>query len=117
MENSTVYELHFRGNEVVSDGSNLEKGFFFRIDNWKTVLAELNEISKQVFGRSFHEISSEEIDLIRLHDLFLDFLDVFRDGNPELFDKFLERLADNPHAGYLVRLLKKEKNGGVPWIS
>jgi broad specificity phosphatase PhoE len=78
----------------------------FSLFDWKILLHEMTMISNEVFGTPFYEVWHWKIDLIQLHDRFLDFIDYRREYSSQDFSEFQRRLGENPLTRHFLEFLK-----------
>ncbi len=108
MENDTVYALFFQWDSVK------DWGLLFSLLDWKVTLYEINTLSLTIFGKTFYNLDKQGINLIALHDVFLDFIDLQREKNPEKLIIFLEWLKTNPLTSHMLSIIKKAMKSAPP---
>ncbi|MBX9809835.1 hypothetical protein K2X92_05585 [Candidatus Gracilibacteria bacterium] len=98
MDNDTICQLVFRGNSLVDPEIDIDSGrsLIFSIFNWKELISLLNELSNEIYGKSFYIDSGKKVNIIALHNSFLDFIDQQNELFPEKTSIFLNKLQQIP---------------------
>jgi len=109
IENDGIYEFTVRWGRLLSDKEKEMKGLLFSVKNWKPILEKINDISKKIFGEIFYDPGNRRIDLIVLHNRFLDFIDQKRENNPDELQLFIVRLETNKLTKHFLPIMKTSK--------
>ena len=78
----------------------------FPVISWLAIIHEVNRMSLEVFWVYFYKDIQWWVDLISLHDLFLDFMDFRTENTPEKIQLFKERLQKNPITKELSKVIE-----------
>ncbi len=103
--------LYFRGGTLIEE-DDPHKGLLFPLTKWKWVLEQVNLIARQVFGDDYPFYESNpmrSIDLIRLHDLFLDHMNAEDRKDPLRLAHFIEELNHSPLTRHFSTILRAER--------
>jgi hypothetical protein len=84
-------------------------GLLFPFFGWKEIINDVNTITRNIFGESFYELQGIPINLIALHDRFLDFIDYQREKSPEKVWVCIDLLSENPRTHYFPGILTKDQ--------
>ncbi len=87
VDNNTIDTYILRWGEVLKDV------LLFTISNWQSLLWKINRISEEVFGEKFYAKPPERVDLIALHNLFLDYIDHKKDLSRKKLLHFTTKLS------------------------
>ncbi|MDD5377414.1 MAG: histidine phosphatase family protein [Candidatus Gracilibacteria bacterium] len=107
--NDTIYEFLFRGARLVSGEDRKGGDILFSFRTWKAVVSEFNILTEKVFGKTFYDLSDRRVNLIALHDRFLDFLDFEGERDPEALALFMEQVKRNSELKHLYPILEREE--------
>ncbi len=108
MDNDALCAIYFRWDRVITWAEMETHGPLFPIMNWKSILLEINTLIQNVFGEVFYVIDEQWVDVIKLHDLFLSFIDQKREVSPEKLSIFLKYLTDSPITAHFYKILETE---------
>lgn len=92
IDNTTTYTFLFRWDHVVTGDELIQGGLIFSVENWKTVWDQLRSISQEIFGIDFGYKHDLPVDIIKLHDRFLDYIDKMIVRCPQKVTEFLDAL-------------------------
>jgi hypothetical protein len=110
IRNDQEFIFLFRWTRLVAiDDPNW--GLLFPVIKWKNVLKEVNKLAKKVFGAKnpfYEKEDMKEINLIRLHDLFLDRINAEKRKDPAQVDIFVRKLQSNLMTKYFPWILQAE---------
>ncbi len=101
IENSTMLVYLFQWDRCIP------WDLWFPVFGWKDVLSSVNTISTNIFWQPFYERGNWKVDIIALHDRFLDFIDFHREHSPEKITEFRKKLEENDitkHLGEIIGL-------------
>lgn len=76
----------------MSEKEKETRGLIFSTENWKTLVPSINILTEKIFSDVFYNVNDQRVNLIDLHDEFLDFIDVQKEYNPELLDLSMEQI-------------------------
>lgn len=108
VENDSIYTFFFRGDHAVTGDELMQYGLIFSVENWKIVWERLISISNSVFGVSFLYDTDMPVDIIQLHDRFLDYLDKMVAKHPAKVIEFLAVLDIYPETCHIRTILESE---------
>ena len=89
IKNDTILTYLFQWDKII------EWNLLFPIYNIKKVIREVNIITQEVLWVQFYEMTRERVDLIRLHDTFLDFFDFYAEKFPEKIPELVDSFSKN----------------------
>jgi broad specificity phosphatase PhoE len=93
---------------LIKWGQLIEWNLFFTITDWEIVVRRLNHITESLFWEEFYKGDfSKRVDLVILHDEFLDFLDFHLEKSEERFLILIEKLEESAVTKYLGNTLRK----------
>ncbi len=95
-----IYTLLFQWDSVI------EWNLIFSVTDWNNILSTINIFSQDAFWEPFFERKDQKIDLIKLHDKFLDFLDFHREDSPEKSRYFIQQIHTNPTTRHLSKIFR-----------
>jgi hypothetical protein len=90
--NDSVYTFFFRGDHVVREDESVQYGLIFSVERWREIGERLSSTSHEVFGEGFSYRDTPHPDIIRLHDRFLDYMDMMTEKYPKKIPEFLNLL-------------------------
>lgn len=109
IDNDTMYEFYFSWDHLIEWEESKTRGLLFSTFNWRSTLHEVNSIIEDIFWDTFYTIDDRWIDLIILHDIFINFMHRKNEESPEKISVFIEQLTNNPVTKYFPDILKGAK--------
>lgn len=102
VEQQMVYTYLFRWDRIV------DWDLMFSISDWSVMLRTINALTKRIFDDTFYERGNRRVNLIRLRDKFLDYIDDKNETDPEKVRRFIQALDDNPLTQHFSAILRRE---------
>jgi hypothetical protein len=100
IENDTILVYLFQWDTCIP------WNLWFSLLEWRSTLHTLNTITQSAFWVIMYEAWSWMVDIIALHDRFLDFVDFHREYSSQDFPEFQRRIMENPLIRHLLEFLK-----------
>lgn len=110
IDNASMYSFLLQWDHVIPsiEPDNKHTSLVFQLSNWKATLKILSIICIDVFGVPFSPSVWETIDLIHLHDEFLDYISNNAFGKELKMNQFLELTNKYNETHNIWTILKSE---------
>ena len=80
----------------------------FSISDWSVMLNTINTLTRRIFRDVFYKRGNKQVNLIKLRDRFLDYIDDKNETDPEKVQELIRALDDNPLTQHFAAILRRE---------